>query len=325
MEISNKDCRKQLNQRKNLEQSVGSLVGLFLSILFIGSQSQKIQAQVISQSPTFQNLAQATTVRILALKSSGSGVIVQKQGQVYTVLTNWHVLEFADRHTILTFDGKRHTPISQPKQLGNNDLAVIQFRSENPYQIVRINTEKVQVGDRVFATGFPMYRDHSPLDTFDLGVRSFRFTEGVISLLPERPLRQGYRLGYSNDIVIGMSGGPIFNAAGLLIGVNGRSKNRDPDFGVYSFDDGSQPSARLLEQIVKASWGIPITAYLPFVTHPNPVTFRPVPFSAQQNKAPQPSIGINSAKSIPVPVPKPIFLPAPSPKKVERANRTLSE
>ena len=63
-----------------------------------------------------------------------------------------------------------------------------------------------------------------------------------------------------------MSGGPIFNAEGLLVGINGRGKYRDPGFGVYAFEDGSEPTPELLEKMVKSSWGIPISTYLQFAS-----------------------------------------------------------
>lgn len=217
-----------------------------------------------TQKEKIQKLAQQTTVRILTANASGSGVIVQHQGQIYTVLTSWHVVAFSDRHTIITPDGRRYTPSRQPQQLGNSDLAITQFRSNSRYQITTISTEPVKLGEPVFAAGFPMYQGQSLATTFDRGIKVFRFTSGEISVLPPKSLAQGYRLGYTNDIAIGMSGGPIFNASGLLIGINGRLKNRDPNFGMYTFEDGTEPPLGLLPQIVSSSWGIPITNYLQF-------------------------------------------------------------
>ncbi|MEO1006761.1 MAG: serine protease, partial [Cyanobacteria bacterium J06638_38] len=51
---------------------------------------------------------------------------------------------------------------------------------------------------------------------------------------------------------------------GFLVGVHGRGKYRDPDFGVYTFEDGSEPSPQMLETMIDSSWGIPITTYLQF-------------------------------------------------------------
>ena len=63
-----------------------------------------------------------------------------------------------------------------------------------------------------------------------------------------------------------MSGGPIFNAKVLWVGINGRGKYRDPDFEVYACENATEPTAELLEKMVKSSWGIPISIYLQFVS-----------------------------------------------------------
>ncbi|MEA5576608.1 serine protease [Anabaena sp. UHCC 0451] len=233
--------------------------------------AQTVPTYVTAQTETgnMQKLAQQTTVRILTPNASGSGVIVQRQGQIYTVLTSWHVVAFSDQHTIITPDGRRYTPVSrQLKQLGNTDLAITQFRSNSDYQVASISNQPVLIGEPVFAAGFPMYQEQSLATTFDQGIRGFRFTSGEVSVLPPKSLAQGYRLGYTNNIAVGMSGGPIFNASGLLIGINGRVKNRDPDFGVYAFEDGTEPSPELLAKIVNSSWGIPISSYLQFQNFP---------------------------------------------------------
>nr|WP_255699506.1 serine protease [Tychonema sp. BBK16] len=219
-----------------------------------------------SQTANIERLARLMTVRILTPNASGSGAIVRRQGQVYTVLTSWHVVAFTQQQTIIAPDGQRYRLLKAPLQLGNADLAIAQFRSFSTYQVTRISTDLLTVGEPVFAAGFPMYRGGSSTTTFEQGIRAFRFTQGVVSVLPPKSLAQGYRLGYTNDIAVGMSGGPIFNSQGLLIGINGRVKNRDPDFGVYAFEDGTEPSGRMLEQMVNSSWGIPISTYLRFIS-----------------------------------------------------------
>lgn len=219
-----------------------------------------------SQSADIERLARLMTVRILTPNASGSGAIVRRQGQVYTVLTSWHVVAFSQQQTIIAPDGQRYRLLGAPLQLGNADIAIAQFRSFSTYQVTRISTDLLTVGEPVFAAGFPMYQGRSLTTTFEQGIRGFRFTQGVVSVLPPKSLAQGYRLGYTNDIAVGMSGGPIFNSQGLLIGINGRVKNRDPDFGVYAFEDGTEPSGALLEQMVNSSWGIPISTYLRFVS-----------------------------------------------------------
>ncbi len=213
-----------------------------------------------------QKVAQLTTVRILTQRASGSGVIVQRQEQIYTVLTSWHVVRFSDKQTIMTPDGQQYSPLGKPRQVGDTDLAIIQFSSAELYEVTNISTEPDVKGESVFAAGFPMYHRGTLNTTFNLGIQTFRFTQGKVLLLLPKPLEQGYRLGYTNDIEAGMSGGPIFQAQGRLIGINGRLKERDPDFGVYAFEDGTQPPPEMIEQMVRSSWGIPISTYLEFVS-----------------------------------------------------------
>ncbi|WP_293247032.1 MULTISPECIES: serine protease [unclassified Microcoleus] len=205
-----------------------------------------------------ENLARQATIRIKTSKSSGSGAIVQRQGQTYTVLTSWHVVAFdkGDR-TIVTSDGLIHQLLGVPQRLGDADLAIAKFRSAIEYKVAPIGAQQPAVGEPLLAAGFPA-------ETGALAV-----AQGFVELLLPKSLPQGYSLGYTNEVKIGMSGGPIFNAKGFLVGINGRGKYRDPGFGVYAFEDGSEPTPELLEKMVKSSWGIPISTYLQFVSsHP---------------------------------------------------------
>ena len=70
----------------------------------------------------------------------------------------------------------------------------------------------------------------------------------------------GYQIGYTNDIEKGMSGGPLLNARGEVVGVNG--VHAYPLWGdPYQYKDGSEPNAALREQMSKYSWGIPIDTF----------------------------------------------------------------
>ncbi|NJK75525.1 MAG: trypsin-like peptidase domain-containing protein [Oscillatoriales cyanobacterium RU_3_3] len=202
-----------------------------------------------------ENLAQQATVRVKSLKSSGSGTIVRRSGHTYTVLTNWHVVAFnRGERTIVTGDGKIHQLLEIPRRLGNTDLAIVRFRSTTEYKVPLISDRPTALGEPLLAAGFPA------------GAGNLTVARGFVKLLLPKSLPQGYSLGYTNEVTIGMSGGPIFDAAGCLVGINGRGKYREPDFGVYAFEDGSEPTPELLEKMVKSSWGIPIGIYLQFVS-----------------------------------------------------------
>lgn len=242
--------------------ALGSIVAAVAVIALSNLDTGLPSKAIATENLDLEQLIRQTTVRILGTQSSGSGVIVQRRGQVYTVLSSWHVFAFSDRPYLLTPDGRRQSFLEPPRQLGTTDLAIARFRSDIAYRVAPLSQRPVVVGEGVYAAGFPMYFRGTVATTFEAGVQGFRLTQGEVSLLLRKSLAQGYRLGYTNDIETGMSGGPIFSDRGFLVGINGRLRNRDPDFGVYVFEDGSEPAPALLAQILRASWGIPIDTYL---------------------------------------------------------------
>ena len=83
-------------------------------------------------------------------------------------------------------------------------------------------------------------------------------TEGEVSLIPNQALEEGYQLGYTNLIQSGMSGGPIINRDGDIVGFNGRHGN--PLFGdPFVYADGSKPTDADRQKMVGLSWGLPVS------------------------------------------------------------------
>ena len=239
--------------------------------ILIGSIDRVHQIAVAQEVPTVDilpesardssilQISQPITVRVVKANSAGSGVIVGRSGNIYSVLTNWHVVE-SSNPLILTVDDLQHSLVTPPQHIGDADLALLQFYSDTEYPVAEIATQMPQIGDTVYTAGFPLTIGNNN-NTVALGNKAFRLTVGEISILPVKSLPQGYRLGYTNDTKVGMSGSPIFDDRGLLIGIHGRGKYRDPGFGVYLFEDGSEPHPKQLEQMIKSSWGIPIGNY----------------------------------------------------------------
>ena len=198
-------------------------------------------------------VAKSITVKVRSGNSWGSGILLQRQGQVYTVVTNRHVLNLGDHpYTIETPDGYTYEAnlpsINMP--FGGNDLAVLQFRSlDKFYAIASLKSSStLSEGDRVFAAGFP----------FD--GRGFVLTKGWVSLLPDRALEQGYKIGYTNDIQKGMSGGPLLNIQGEVVGINGM--HAYPLWGdPYVYRDGSLPSADVRDRMIALAFAIPIDTF----------------------------------------------------------------
>ncbi len=210
-------------------------------------------------------IARQMTVRILTNSGAGSGVIVERQGQISTVLTNHHVVESSpdSRYVVLTEDGKEYPGKLLPSEhFGDLDLALVQFSSDLSYRVAQMgDSQALSVGERVYAAGFPNWQwinSATVENTRDWGLKAFRLTAGQVEMLSERALSGGYRLGYTNDIENGMSGGPILDKNGRLIGVNGRLKNPLQGIKVFVFADGTQPSPELFERMKSLSWGIPL-------------------------------------------------------------------
>lgn len=225
------------------------------------------QNQIIStlkSNSAVEAIARPMTVRLLGENIAGSGVIISREGNNYSVLTCAHVINsYQDaKLMVLTVDGLEYKAEMDTRfNFRNIDLAVVKFKSNNEYPVARVNAQfNLSVGEQVYVAGFPNYdREAANLaPTVDLGIQPYNFTQGKVSHLLNLPLEKGYKIGISNEIEIGMSGGPVLNQNGELVGIIGRTKYAFGGFDAYRFDDGTIPSAELLEEFVSASWAIPI-------------------------------------------------------------------
>lgn len=205
--------------------------------------------------------AQAITVKVLAGGQWSSGILIQRQGRNYSVLTNQHVLRTGSSYRVQTFDGKIY-PAAVRSGFGfaETDLAALRFRSDQKYAIATLGSSlSLPVGTPVFAAGFPStgFPDSAP---------GFRFTVGQVSLVAPKVLEGGYRIGYTNKIEKGMSGGPVFNAQAEVIAINGI--HQEPLWGEHDFADGTKPAANLQQTLVNSSWAIPIETFMQLSAQP---------------------------------------------------------
>ncbi|WP_063748481.1 S1 family peptidase [Fischerella sp. PCC 9605] len=213
-----------------------------------------------------QQLAGTITVKVLSKELLGSGTLIKREGQIYTVITNAHVLRAANPpYRIQTSDGRVYNAtVSQAVQFQDDDLAALEFRSPDVvYTIATVgDSASLKVGDRVFVGGFTS--NLSSLQS-QRGVKDkFVFTSGQISLLLDKPLEQGYQIGYTNDVRKGMSGGPLLNNKGEVVGIN--SLHKDPVWDAPEvYKDGSQPEQHLQDLITRSSMAVPIQTVVQLV------------------------------------------------------------
>ena len=191
-------------------------------------------------SPEIAKLAESVTVQINGQTSgSGTGFIIAKQGTTYTVLTAKHVVaDTKDTYKIRTNTKKEYQVTRRVLlQKGQNapDLAIVTFNSAESYPVVNLgDSEQAAVGTGIFVFGYPGNR----LEQKYGANRNFEFSPGfVTSRLPNHP--RGYTLRYNAITKGGMSGGPVFDGEGRVVGVHGEAdqdvdKVTDPDIKVLT-------------------------------------------------------------------------------------------
>lgn len=182
-------------------------------------------------APEIARMAKAITVQISEPNSTGSGVIIQQQGDVYTVLTAAHVVRTKNvSYTISTPDGKKYQVMSDSirRPSVDIDLAVVKFRASANYPIAKL-------GDcNLLTEGMDVYVGGYPGATAAINKSLFLFKKGIVISNSTQILDKGYSLIYDNQTIAGMSGGSVLNQNGELVAIHGvgdRSKNVEGELG----------------------------------------------------------------------------------------------
>ena len=178
----------------------------------IVAQPQFAVAQLSPQQ--VEAIGREITVRIDG-GAGGSGVIVERKDNTYFVLTNHHVVRYPDRYEIETSDGSRY-PVYKMQELPGFDLALVQFQSNKIYRVAELgNSDQLAGGTQVYATGFPVPGPGREQ-------RSYRFSAGQFQRYQPTG-DNGYTMVYNSEVIPGMSGGPVLDGIGRVVGINGRS------------------------------------------------------------------------------------------------------
>jgi tetratricopeptide (TPR) repeat protein len=174
---------------------------------------------IAATAPEIANIAKAVTVKIFAPGNQGSGVILQRQGDIYTVLTAAHVVKNQGAtFTIATSDGKQHQIVSNSIRAATTDidLAVVKFRTTANYPTAKLgNCNLITEGMDLYVAGYPAA-------TPAINKSVFVFRTGTVSANSSQVLEKGYSLIYSNDTLPGMSGGAVLNQSGEVVAIHGR-------------------------------------------------------------------------------------------------------
>ena len=202
------------------------------------------------------DISREFTVLIRGKEGHGSGAIVAKDGKTYYVLTANHVVSDRDDYKIVTADKQAYQiDYSKIKRLPGVDLAIVEFSSDKDYTVAKIaNSNNVREGSSIFVSGWP-----KPGITGQL-VRQFPYSR--ISGFLDSPV-EGYKIMYTNVTLPGMSGGPVVDGAGRIVGIHGMGDSAiNPE--ELQKEGLSSEAADRLSRVVKTgfNYAIPINTFL---------------------------------------------------------------
>jgi serine protease Do len=182
-----------------------------------------ISQPAIAKTPQeVANIAGPLTVQVNSSLGDGSGVIIAKNGNTYTVLTVNHVVEKPDiKYTVRTSKGKNYqaTDVTRLQKTETDpDLAVVKFESSETYPVATIaDSDQAAIGTQIFVYGYPATGGLFGAE------REPELSPGLVTSRPRnRP--EGYTLRYQAVTWSGMSGGPVFDSEGRVIGLHGQGE-----------------------------------------------------------------------------------------------------
>ena len=234
--------------------------------------------------PDIQLNAAKFTVKVNPDGEWGSGAIIGKNGNIYYVLTARHVvndIRAGEELWLITHDNQDHrVNVEQINFLPNNiDLALIQFTSNKNYPIATISEYQYRLYERrdydnqvisdvladkqhLYVSGWPLNQAQRVFNPGFLFDNSASAISAPDIANPDDNFG-GYELIYTNLTHPGMSGGPVIDTAGRLVGIHGRGDGRivgEEDEIIRQYlDEVGGDSVKIK---VGLSLGIPIQSFL---------------------------------------------------------------
>ena len=170
------------------------------------------------------------------MRGQGSGFIVSNDGYI---ITNAHVVENADVVTVRLTDRREYRAkvVGADKQ---SDIAVLKVDAKN-LPVVQVGDPRgLKAGEWVIAIGSPFGFENS-------------VTAGIVSAKARSLPDANYTQFIQTDVAVnpGNSGGPLFNLAGEVIGINSQIYSRTGGYQGIAFAIPINVAAQVKEQLVK--------------------------------------------------------------------------
>ncbi len=178
--------------------------------------------------------------RATITEGSGSAWVWDTEGHI---ITNYHVVKDTKQLVVTFHDGKQYDALLVGQDIPN-DIAVIKISAPgeelSPVRLGR--SEKLRVGQRVFALGSPLGLEQ----TMTVGVVSS--LNRTIPSLSRRMMRSIIQIDAALNR--GNSGGPLMNSRGELIGMNTAIASRIGESSGIGFAIPSATIGRIVPQII---------------------------------------------------------------------------
>ncbi len=182
--------------------------------------------------PNFPNMPRGD----VPMRGQGSGFIVSPDGYI---LTNAHVVDGADTVTIRLTDRRefRAKVVGVDKQ---SDVAVLKIDGKSLPTVRMGKSADANVGEWVVAIGSPFGFENS-------------VTAGIVSAKSRSLPDASYTPFIQTDVAVnpGNSGGPLFNLAGEVIGINSQIYSRSGGFQGISFAIPIEIALNVKDQLIK--------------------------------------------------------------------------
>jgi serine protease Do len=176
----------------------------------------------------------------LPKQGSGSGVIYTQDGYI---ITNNHVVEFADELEVTTFDNKKYTA----KIVGtypDGDLAVLKIEAKGLPTLRIADSDQAKIGEWVLAVGNPLDLN----STVTAGIISAKGRN--INIIRGKSAIESF---IQTDAAVnpGNSGGALVDAYGRLLGINTAIATKTGFFEGYSFAIPINLALKIVDDVIK--------------------------------------------------------------------------
>ncbi|NCS31686.1 MAG: trypsin-like serine protease [Microcystis aeruginosa F13-15] len=159
-------------------------------------------------------------------EDGGSGVIVRQQGQFYTILTAYHVVQEKRNYKVLIFNPSNRQIIGSHiinekniKQIDDYDLAEITIQSSAKYRTANIgDSRQLQTTDDVTVSGYPLPGNTQIKREDQPDIKQGKL-DNILTPTALPKSKRGATLKMDVTTEVGMSGGAVVNKNGELIGI----------------------------------------------------------------------------------------------------------